>query len=142
MNPINDNTAERLRDCIATWESWDAGLTSTPLPVWQYGGFSNETFLVTDNHKRLVLRLNGEAKHFGVDRELEAKILSGLANQPWVPALIHRDRHLDFQVMEYIHGTNLIVTDLAGHLSAVGRLFTEIHQIEMDIDTRLNPIDQ
>lgn len=142
MDPLSDGTAERLRACIATWESWGTALTSAPLPIWQYGGYSNETFLVTDNHTRLVLRLNGEAERFGVDRDLEAGILSGLADQPWVPTLIHRDMELDFLVTEYIHGTQVTSADLAFCLADVGRLFGEIHRLDLNIETRLDPVDQ
>lgn len=135
-------TANRLDACLETWQNWDAGLSGKPVVVEKLGGLSNASYLITDDHAKLVIRLNYTGKELGVDRSLEWAILANLGGKPFAPTAAYRDDDLDFLVTQYVRGSHIREQAVNHHLRDIGRLFSQIHSSRIAVAASLDPMDQ
>lgn len=135
-------TSNRLNACLETWQSWGAGLSGKPVVLEKLGGLSNASYLITDDHVKLVLRLNYAGSEFGVDRSLEWAILGSLGETGFAPIAVHRDEDLDFLVTQYVRGSHIREHEINHYLRDIGRLFSQIHSSAVAVAVSLDPMDQ
>ncbi len=128
-------TSDKLATAIAEWQkvSHSSVSLAEPLP-----GTGNDSYLITlADQTRCVLRLNGDAKHLGVDRVREREILDLIKAQHLNARCLHWSA--DFCVFEYLDSSRpLSSRELAG-------LFSSLHQFTdpswFPIQPRWTPFD-
>ncbi|MDZ7684637.1 MAG: phosphotransferase [Gammaproteobacteria bacterium] len=127
-------TRDRLTRALSTWASWDAGLDRQPEAERLLASHSNTNVLIRSGTERFVVRLNRDARHLGVDRDVERTVLEDIAGKPYAPTLVYLSD--DFIVSRYIEGAR-IPEDPA----AVADLLRAVHTTPTRIETILDPID-
>lgn len=120
MNDLIQN--QRLKAILKSYKSWlpsvvpSTNLHAPTVIKKMSGGLTNDSFLITVEHKKFILRLNNENSHaFRIDRYFEKSILDTLSHMEELtdvklaPKLLFSSfesdiETLNFSVFEYIVG--------------------------------------
>jgi len=71
-------------------------------------GKTNQSFLIEDDLKKYVLRLNSKKSHnYNIDRQRELKILNSIKDKSIGPKVVYCDQEYNFLITEFIKGTPL-----------------------------------
>jgi thiamine kinase len=131
VKKLSAEDRKRLKQALASWESWREGPELLPEVITQLGGDSNLSFVVGDGSGRWVLRLNNPLRDIGINRDNESLAL--------------RSAHAaGISPLPNFHTSEVLVTPLlAGqqatleNLSQIGDLFYRIHSLAI----KLTPIN-
>ncbi len=123
---LPDATRRRLNEALASWNKWDTDLTSQPDVLEQLGGNNNESFLVESNGQKLVVRLNLDNSHLGVDRNVERQVLMDIRGKTFAPPIVALTD--EFLVTEYVAASTepLTAIDLAALIHDIRKTRTSI----------------
>ncbi|MFT5082667.1 MAG: thiamine kinase [Lentisphaeria bacterium] len=96
---------------LSQWPHWRLGpseekLTHAPILSCQLkGGLTNTSYLLLTPERKLKLRINSlNTRLLGIDRSLEAKIVTELAPSGICPQLLYSDPHQRYSIFEYVEG--------------------------------------
>lgn len=131
VKKLSAEDRNRLKQALASWESWREGPELLPQVITQLGGDSNLSFIVSDGSTRWVLRLNSPLSDNGINRDNERVALraghaAGISPLP----NLHTSEVL---VTPFLAGQRATLEDL----TQVGGLFCRIHALAIE----LTPID-
>ena len=107
-----------LKQALATWPSWarvsEQSLKRQPQVLKQLvGGLTNQNYLLDADGHQLVLRLNTvDHARMGIDRYREQEVLSILAGEALVPALIYCQPDTGLLVSRYVEGRHWAADEL------------------------------
>ena len=94
----------RLENTLKSWQDWNVALQASPQVIQELkGGSTNASYLLSDGHQQLVLRLNSpHSRILGIDRQVERKILELASQKKLAPKVYFNN--LDCLVTEYLAG--------------------------------------
>ena len=121
MDQALPSTSERVKGALTNRNIWGA---ETPQVVDRLDGASNETFKVLAGNLTCVLRINNELSHLGVNRKLEANILSQIQGLGFAPEVIYND--LSILVTRFVERPALASSD-AENIDAVAGALRQLH---------------
>lgn len=127
VKKLSAEERNRLKQALASWESWREGPELLPEVITQLGGDSNLSFVVSDGSGRWVLRLNNPLRDIGINRDNERLALQA-AHEAGISPLPN------------FHSSEVLVTPfLAGqqasleNLPQIGGLFYRIHSLPITL---------
>lgn len=105
------------------------------LPIWQgklqiqplLGGLSNESFLVTDGDRRLVVRFGRDFPFHHVFREREAMTCRAAAAAGFAPELVHAEPGA--MVFAFIDGRTYEAADVRARIPELAALVRRFHDV-------------
>lgn len=117
----------RLKQALASWESWKEGPERLPQVITQLGGDSNLSFVVSDGSRDWVLRINNPLRDIGINRDNERLALQAAHGAGISP-------------LPNFYTSEVLVTPfLAGqqasleNLPQIGGLFYRIHSLPITL---------
>lgn len=117
----------RLNRVLSSWKDWMMNPASKPVLVSRLGGDTNLSFKVTDGISDWVVRLNSELADEGKDLQSEIIAHQAAYRADIAPAIVYfNDECL---VTKFLDGGKPGL----GDLPEIGRLFSRIHSVEVDI---------
>jgi hypothetical protein len=123
----------RLREGLATWRDWVSGPTDLPVVVRRLGGFSNVSFLVSDQMRYWAFRLNrttaDEGIQLGTDPASELSAMMVAADRGLAPRVAFSSSEV--LVTEFVAGDKPSIADI----QKIGELFRHVHQLKANVQT-------
>lgn len=131
--PLSSARRAHLDAILDGWRDWSIDLSGRPSVVEALSGWSNANFRVRAGKTELVVRLNDDTSHLGVDRVVERTALEDVATRHFAPPVVHVGP--DHLVSRFVAGECPVTpspTDAA-------RLLTDIHTTPTRITSILDP---
>ena len=98
-------------------------------------GKTNQSFLVEDDLKKYVLRLNSKKSlNYNIDRKRELEILNSIRNKSIGPKVVYSDDDYSFLITEFIEGTPLLLDKISNQEAQdLNDLIDKYQKIEINI---------
>jgi aminoglycoside phosphotransferase (APT) family kinase protein len=131
---LSPRTRRRLSEALGGWQRWGAGLAAAPEPEALLGGHSNTSVLLRGRRRggrplRLVLRLNGDGRRFGVDRAVERRVLRRIRGAPFAVPVRFVDNRLCFLVTDHVEAQRPSPPLDPDHLRRLGVCLARVHAL-------------
>jgi thiamine kinase len=126
VDSLSKDSRRRLTQALSTWKDWKHPPASEPGVISQLGGYTNESFHVSDTLKDWVVRINSTKPDAGINRHNELLAIEAANSIGIAPGIAHNTN--SFLVTEYLQCDKPTVDDLA----AIGKLFNRIHALDVN----------
>ena len=129
----------KVEDILLEWRHWNVGWSCPPRIERELaGGKTNQSYLITADNRRWVLRLNAfDATDFGIDRTREAAVIQCAVVADLAPAVAYCSPEDGILITEFIDGEHWQpqTLDNPEHLAQLLNLVRSVHSLDVDTAT-------